>query len=193
MTVNCTSRALFVLLATAALSAAACRQPSADAAEAARIAPEYDRESGRLSRLAYDADGNGTHDTWAYMDGARIVRLEADANENGRIERWEYYPERAGAGRVPPERIERATFDDGRVTRREFFEGSEMVRVEEDTDGNGVIDKWETYTAGTLRSLSLDENGDGRPDRRLLYKPDGSLDRIEADPDGSGQFRRVGS
>lgn len=167
----------------------ACHRPPVDAAAASRVQPEYDRATGRLTRIAYDANGNGVHDTWASMDGARLVTLEADENENGRIDRWEYYPASAASPRTPPERIERSTRDDGRVNRKEFFEGAEMVRVEEDTDGNGLVDKWETYAAGALSMLTLDENGDGKPDRRLLYNADGSLNRIEIDPAGSGQFR----
>ncbi len=170
---------------------AGCVEPSVDSAAAERVAPEYDKATGRLTKIAYDADGNGVADTWAYMDGARLTRLEADENENGRIDRWEYYPTTAAAAKVPPERIERSTTDDGRVTRREFFEGTDMVRVEEDTDGNGATDKWETYSNGVLSVLALDTTGDGKPDRRLLYHPDGSLDRIEVDPAGSGQFRRL--
>lgn len=177
-----------------ALTGAGCHEPRVDtAAAAARLATEYDQTTGRLTKIAYDANGNGTHDTWAYMDGARLIRLEADENENGRIDRWEHYPAAADTGRVPPERIERSTRDDGRVTRTEFFAGAEMARVEEDTDGNGVTDKWETYTAGTLSILALDTTGDGKPDRRLVYTPDGALDRIEVDPTGSGQFRRIES
>ena len=173
--------------------AAGCSRPPVDTAAATRVAPEYDKATGRLTRIAYDADGNGTHDTWASMDGPRLITLEADENENGRIDRWEYYPAGAAGAKVPPERIDRSIADDGRVTRREFFEGTDMTRVEEDTDGNGVFDKWESYRDGALATLSLDENGDGKPDRRLVYKPDGSLDRIEVDPDGSGQFRRLTS
>ena len=175
------------------LAGAACHAPRVDTAAAERLAPEYDKATGRLTKIAYDANGNGTHDTWAYMDGVRLIRLEADENENGRIDRWEHYPAAADTAKVPPERIERSTADDGRVTRTEFFAGAEMVRVEEDTDGNGVSDKWETYAAGTLSILALDTTGDGKPDRRLVYTPDGTLDRIEVDPTGSGQFRRVES
>jgi hypothetical protein len=189
-----TGTALAALLGAAGLvSVPACSGPAIDSAAAARVAPEYDKATGKLARLAYDANGNGTQDTWAYMDGPRLIRLEADENENGRIDRWEYYPAHAGPARVPPERIERATGDDERVTRKEYFEGAEMVRVEEDTDGNGLFDKWETYANGALTVLALDENGDGKPDRKLFYTPDGGLDRIEVDDTGSGQFRRVAS
>lgn len=186
--------AFAALLGAAGLvSVPACSTPPPDPAAAARVAPEYDKDTGRLTRIAYDANGNGTHDTWAYMDGSRLIKLEADENENGRIDRWEYYPAAAGPARVPPERIERSTADDGRVTRKEYFDGTDMVRVEEDTDGNGAIDKWEHYTGGALTELSLDENGDGRPDRKLFYTPDGGLDRIEVDEAGTGQFRRRAS
>jgi hypothetical protein len=157
------------------------------------IQAAYDKTTGRLTRLAYDANNNGKHDTWAVMDGARLTSLEADENEDGKIDRWEYYPSTATAQgpKQPPERIERATRFDGRVSRREFFEAGTMARVEEDTDGNGAIDKWETYAGGTLVLLALDTQGRGTPDRRLIYRPDGSLDRIEADPSGSGRFEPV--
>lgn len=155
-----------------------------------RVSPTYSKETGRLTQLAYDSDSNGKHDMWAYMDGASLIRLEADENEDGKIDRWEYYPPGASASlKQPPERIERATRFDGRVSRREFFEGGEIARIEEDTDGNGAIDKWETYTAGVLTLLALDTSGRGKPDRRLIYGGDGALERIEVDPTGSGAFQ----
>ena len=169
-----------------------CADTSAQRDARARIQPTYDKGTGRLARLDYDSNNNGKPDTWAYMDGARLVRLEADENEDGKIDRWEYYPAAAPAAgapaRQPPERIERATRLDGQVTRREFFEGAHMVRVEEDTDANGAVDKWETYTEGVLAALALDTSGRGKPDRRLIYKSDGSLDRIEVDRTGAGTF-----
>ena len=165
---------------------------SADSGADARIEPSYDKGTGKLTRLSYDSNNDGKHDTWAFMDGAKLTKLEADENQDGKIDRWEYYPATATAGsKLPPERIERATQFDGQITRREFFERGVMVRVEEDTDGNGKTDKWETYSAGTLASVSLDTQGRGTPDRRLVYAADGSLARIEADPTGSGQFQVV--
>src|SRR5262249_44440394 len=87
------------------------------------------------------------------------------------------------------ERVERATRYDGKVSRWEYFENGAMTRVEEDTDGDGAVDKWETYSGGVLTLMALDSNHRGKPDRRLIYRPDGSLDHIEADPNGSGTFQ----
>ena len=124
------------------------------------------------------------------MDGTRLSRLEADENEDGKIDRWEYYPATpASAGRPTPERIERATRLDGRVSRKELFDNGVLTRIEEDTNGDNAIDKWETYSAGALTVMALDTQHRGKPDRRLIYRPDGSLDRIEVDPDGSGRFQ----
>jgi hypothetical protein len=152
---------------------AACRQQASAQESAGRVQPSYDAKTGKLTKLAYDSNANGKDDTWAYMDGARLVRLEADENEDGKIDRWEYYPAGPASGpKQAPDRIERA-----------------LVRIEEDTDGNGAIDKWETYTEGALSVLALDTSGRGKPDRRLIYRADGRLDRVEADPTGSGDFQ----
>jgi hypothetical protein len=172
---------------------AGCQDGAAGKEAQGRVEPAYDETSGRLTRIGYDSNNNGTLDTWAFMDGARLTKLEADENEDGKIDRWEYYPANAAPGplKQPPERIERATRFDGQVSRREFFEEGALARVEEDTDGNGSTDKWETYAAGGLVTLALDTTGRGRPDRRMVYRIDGSLERLEADPTGSGQFQPV--
>jgi hypothetical protein len=127
------------------------------------------------------------------MDGTRIHKLEADENEDGKIDRWEYYPASSlpAGGKPTPERIERATRMDGRVSRREFFERGSLARIEEDTNGDGAVDKWETYAGGVLSALALDMQHRGTPDRKLIYRPDGTLDRIEVDPAGTGRFYPV--
>ena len=171
----------------------------------ARVTPAYD-EGGRLKQLTFDRDSDGKVDTWGYMEGSRVSRVEVDENGDGNVDRWEHYnPDAQGArgavqggpastAEAAPvdlalERIERATRRDGKISRRDFFENGRLVRVEEDTDGNGRLDKWETYTDGTLQIMALDSTGRGTPDRRLVYQPDGTLNRIEVDPTGSGTFR----
>lgn len=171
-------------------SASACRDPGSPPAERDRIKPTYSADNGRLTQLAYDSNGNGRHDMWAYMDGAALIRLEADENEDGTIDRWEYYPAGStAADRQPPERIERSTRFDGRISRREFFSAGTLTRIEEDTDGNEAMDKWETYADGVLTVLALDTSGRGKPDRRFIYRGDGTLERIEVDPAGTGHFQ----
>ena len=73
------------------------------------------------------------------------------------------------------------------VTRRDQGD----VLMLKDRDGDGKMDKWETYRDGSLSQLELDTKGRGTPDRRLIYRPDGAFDHIETDPTGSGTFTRL--
>jgi antitoxin component YwqK of YwqJK toxin-antitoxin module len=148
----------------------------ADQPARARIAPEYDKKTGKLQLLKYDSNGNGKVDTWSYMDGGRIVRIEIDTNEDGRIDRWEYY----GADQKL-EKVALATNGDGKATRTEWYAKDVLVRAEEDTDEDGRTDKWETYENGHLSSVAFDTLHRGVPDRRLVYDADGSV-RVEVTP-----------
>jgi hypothetical protein len=37
--------------------------------------------------------------------------------------------------------------------------------------------------------MAIDTKARGIPDRRLIYQPDGTLNRIETDPSGTGTWR----
>jgi hypothetical protein len=190
------------------LGLAACQRDSPSPAKspvetpaAHAIEPQYDK-AGKLTLLAYDSNGDGKPDTWAYMDGAQLLRVETDENGDGKVDRWEYHgkPPAGAVARVRPdgteidptlERVEEATRYNGKVSRWEYFDAGVLTRVEEDTNGDGKVDKWETYTNGELSMMALDTTGRGKPDRRFIYNADGTLNRIETDPSGSGTFRPV--
>jgi hypothetical protein len=158
------------------------------------IHPEYNREDGRLERLRHDANANGVAESVSYLDGSRIVRIEVDLDENGRTDRWEYYGanqrlEKVGFSRAADGhenawsyadatgaiiRIDIAGEPGGRVTRTEHFDRGVLTRAEEDTDGNGAPDKWETYEQGRLARLAFGA-GQGEPARTLIYATDGSV------------------
>lgn len=144
--------------------------------EPSRIEPVYDRTTGRLELLKYDANGDGTVDTWSYMDGARVLRIELDGDQDKRIDRWEYYG--------PDQQIEKiglSTKRDGKADRFEYYEKGMLTRAEVDSSGDGRIDKWEVYNGSRLASVAFDTTQRGSPDRRVVYGPDGSA-RLERLP-----------
>jgi len=178
---------------------------------------EYDPASGRLQRLAFDTTRDGRNDAVGIMDGARVQRIEADEDEDGKIDRWEFYDanghlEKAGFSRQgngimdalafygadgDVQRVEMSTRGDGHFNRVEYYESESLVRVEEDTSGDGRVDKWETYTVDSRRgpgrspsiaTAAFDDYARGVPSRRLVYRPDGSVLRVEIDQDGDGIF-----
>jgi hypothetical protein len=196
-------------LVCATLIGPACSNPDgARTKETTR--PTYDKSTGKLTELTYDANKNGTIDTWTDMDGPRPLRSRIDRDEDGRIDRWEYYDETGALAKVGFSRRENGTPDawafsgaDGavarvdssssgdetRIDRREFYEGGVLVRAEIDANGDSRIDQWETYASGALKTAAMDENGDGAPDRRLTYAG-GALVLVESEPDPAGTFRK---
>jgi hypothetical protein len=179
-----------LLVVCTAGAIAACGRP----ADHGRIEATYDRATGRLELLKYDADGDGEVDTWSYMDGAQIVRIEIDTNDDAVLDRWEYYRpdgqlEKVGSSRRQngnPDswayygnggsiaRLELAIQASGTVDRIEHYENGLIVRAEEDTTGDGTIDKWEVYDGPRLASVAFDTTERGYPDHRLVYGADGS-------------------
>ena len=178
--------------------ASACQGSAApgSTAEGSKPAATYNQQNGKLSELDFDRNGDGRIDTRAYMDGVLVKSIEIDRDGSGKPDRWEYYepvtngvaPAGSPDGHSVITRAEESNAK-GKINRREFYEHGIIVRVEEDADGDGRIDKWEQYRDGLVASVDLDLNHRGRAGRRLVYRPDGTLDHLEADPDGDGNFK----
>jgi len=150
--------------------------------ERGNVAAQYDDKTGRLRRLEVDSNKNGKVDTWSYSEGTRIDRIEIDRDEDGKLDRWEYY----GANNVL-EKVGTSSRGDG-VADEWAFQNADgtLARVESDTDRDGRIDKWETFDPPAvpggppvLRAVATEPDAQGRPTRRLVYRPDGSFERSE--------------
>lgn len=153
-------------------------------------------DGGRVVRVEVDENGDRIVDRWEYhkLPPGQPVQTRQET-QSGQTSDAAKVPQavklRRGGVESPDktiERIERATGRDGVVSRWEYFENGMLVRVEEDKDGDGKIDKWETYIDGSLSTMALDTRHRGKADRRLVYRLNGTLDRIETDPTGSGTF-----
>ena len=164
----------------------------------------------RIDHIEVDTDENGTVDRWDYYDAdRRLVKVGISRQNDGIVDAVEHYENgpRASGGAQPaastdderlPSRIDVSTERDGRFDRVEFYDRGVLTRVEEDTDQDGLVDKWELYApvlhprAGdppsSVTSVAFDEAHRGTPTRRLVYAGDGTVDRVEIDPDGDGIF-----
>lgn len=171
------------------------------------VRPVYDADTRLAVRLDTDADRDGVVESRTYLVGGRIARLELDVTGDARVDRWEYYRADGTLARLGTSsaldgvedtwvvqdgrqtRVEISTRRDGVVDRREVQEDGVLRRSEQDANADGQADHWATYEEGRVRELRIDTGlTTGRPDRRLLYGPDGVLLAIEEDPDGDGQF-----
>lgn len=200
------------------LPAAACSNSGGEAARLkATTQASYDLQTGKLTEITYDQNKNGRIDTWTKMNGSLPLSSRLDTNEDGKLDRWETYgpdgkltqvdfergsPEFTGkpnatAFMAPDgttERIEYFELSAGGqrdVMLREFYNSAkQLLRTEEDSDGDGLMDLFQTFVDGALRTTEFDEKKplDGKPDRRMTYSPEGTLVLIETEPDGQGGY-----
>jgi hypothetical protein len=191
---------------------AGCADPEKDRLRETTI-PTYDKETGKLTEVTFDSNKNGVVDTWTEMNGAKPVLTRMDLDEDGKIDRWEYFDadgkfvklgfSRRNTGQPDAwaytgatldviERIEiSSTGDEKKIDRWERYgPGNVLVEADEDTNGDGRPDKWETYENGAVKTLALDLDGDGRPDQRLTYRGS-ALATIESEPDVSGRYTKI--
>jgi hypothetical protein len=172
-----------------------------------RINPEYDKRTGRLQTLRYDSNGDGRVDMTSTMDGARVTKIEIDKDFDGHPDRWEYYDaqlklEKVGFSRASDgkedawsladaagniERIDVSTKRDGTIQRVEHYKDGMLVRADEDTNGDGKPDKWETCDGDRLAMVAYDTLHRGTADRRLIYGVDGTA-HLEFDAKGNGTW-----
>ena len=147
---------------------------------------EYYTADQKLEKVGWSRANNGKPDAWAYQgaDG-KIARIDLAALESP--------TQRVGAelasARTPDPG--HRTPDDAakpRIVRTEFYENGTLARVEEDTNGDGKTDKWETWRDGSIAAVAFDTAARGTPDRRLLYGRNGKV-TVEVDPGGSGVFK----
>jgi hypothetical protein len=78
---------------------------------------------------------------------------------------------------------------DGRVDTWITFSGGRIAKEEIDSDFNGTPDIWKYYVGGQLSRIQRDTNHDGRPDRWEFYT-DGKLERAGVDLDFDGHVDR---
>lgn len=175
------------------VAAAACSR----AAAGEKAQAEYDPQTGRLQKLTYDANQDGTRDTVSYMDGTRIVRIEMDLDENGQVERWDFYrPDRM------LDRIGFASKNDGVMDSQAFYHADHTLeRIEVSTKRDGRFDRTEYYLQdhgnNVLDHAATDRDGDGRPDTWDTYvtqgtpgQPMGAIRMTAFDDSGSGRPER---
>jgi hypothetical protein len=93
-------------------------------------------------------------------------------------------------------RLQRIVYDrnaDGRAEVVTLFAATgKPLRAEIDTDGDGIVDRWEYFRAdGTLEKVGLSRRKNGKPDEWDFPDAAGALARRELDEDGDGAVDRV--
>lgn len=96
---------------------------------------EYFDAAGQLRRRESDYDDNGVVNSIEHFVGGKLVQRELDTTNQGRIDTWDFFDPTTG----------------------------NRTKRERDATGDGKIDQWWTYDNGNV-TISMDRDGDGRPD-----------------------------
>lgn len=107
-----------------------------------------------------------------------------DINRDGFPDLWIYYNPLKPGEIV---RQEEDTNGDGRVDTWSAFHESKLARREVDTKGSGRPDTVYYYEDDKIAREERDESGDGRPSFRAVYQ-DGRLARVEKDVNRDGKM-----
>ena len=153
-----------------------------------------DMDGTRPVQSRIDLNEDGKIDRWEYYDGTgQLTKVGFSRKDDGKPDAWAYPGPNGTVSRVEIA----STGDEKRIDRWEHYDASEarpngdaagaLVSAEEDTNGDGRPDRWETYDHGAIKTVAFDEKGVGYPTRRLSYEG-GTLVLIEAGPDGKGGF-----
>jgi hypothetical protein len=176
--------AVVVLASGCSLVPAPPRKGRPHLVEKGRFQALYDGE-GRLERVAYDSDGDGRAEVVTFFgpDGAP-TRAQIDSDKDGIVDRWESYGPDGRLAKVGTSRRTRGIPDTwsypdgfGGVSRREY-----------DEDGDGKAERAEDLLDGTVVAEEFDTTRSGSWDRRVVRGPDGSVVRVDRDPDGQGHW-----
>jgi len=161
----------------------------------------WTKMNGRLPvSSAIDTDEDGKIDRWEEYgpDGKNVKVMwerpkpptSKDQVMTGRPDAMAYMGPDGAVERI--EYLEVSELDPAKkqtVVRREFYAGTRLVRAEEDTLGQGYMDRFEHYDeSATLTAVEFDETADGKPDRKLTYNAAGAIVSIETEPDGRGGY-----
>lgn len=154
----------------------------------------YQRPAAGELVQRFDATGDGIVDVIKYLDevpspsdpkviSRKLRRAELDVNGDQQIDIWRAYDEE---GLLRTEELDTdfdgipnviTEFLGGRITRKlevhgpektphtthKFLEG-QLISVEKDPEGDGVVNEIEVYRDGVLERIGNDTDGDGRMD-----------------------------
>jgi hypothetical protein len=109
-----------------------------------------------------DTDGDGRIDRWEYFDASSALTLIGTSSRGDGVEdTWTYPLSSTSAETV----VVTSRNRDRALDHREYFRGETLMRTEDDTNGDGRIDKWQRYEGPVLREAAFDTSFErGRAD-----------------------------
>lgn len=165
----------------------------------AQLSYETKRREEMLSALAvlYETRNAPTPGTVAHMRNVEVNRPN-ETSADGSSEAAMAMGPALAAPRMPESGVLQAKTlfaPDGTALARYYFaeESLSPLLREDDTDGNGLPDRWVAYEEGLVREVwESNDREDAEPTLHVVYSPGGgAIERIELDHNADGDLDRV--
>ena len=120
---------------------------------------DEDRTRRRIRKMEIDVTNDGTINVRRdYDEFGNVTREENDQNLDGVIDTILEFTGEELSRKILKD-------DDGQtmIEQRIYYDG-QLVRVEQDTSGDGTVDHWEYYEDEVLMRIGRDTNSDGSAD-----------------------------
>jgi hypothetical protein len=143
----------------------------------------YYNSQGNKEKVEVDFSMNGSFDTWEIYKSKNIIRMEKDEDSNGRVDLIGFYT----AGKL--DKSIKDLDDDGRfeITRWHNRPGWTLV-LESDVNLDGHPETRSFFKGALLKIREMDNNNDGKIDRRNFYNDKGKIIKVEKDENSTGKI-----
>jgi len=139
-------------------------------------------ESGDLSFLEVDKNGDGAIDKVQFYEDGLLKRLEDDSDFDGRKDTFIYFDEGER-----PKRVAKDSDADGKIDEVSLYHLGALAKVKKDRDGDGLFEITTRYEAGKARLQEVDSDSDGVVDLTVHLDSRERPRRIERDTDHDGR------
>ena len=129
-----------------------------------------------------DRNNDGRIDQWIFRENGEIVKEVLDEDFDGQPDRTITFDPQTHQ----PRRVEEDTNGDGVLDSWTDYDGGAIVRRRSDSNGDGTVDTWSFFRAGELTRHEQDTSGDGFRDVVSFFEA-GRRVRDEHDINGDGQ------
>jgi hypothetical protein len=120
-----------------------------------------------------------------FLAGFSVVLFAAQGQEESAVTN----PAAKQIQQIKPREVRVDRNHDGKVDHVEIYDAKgAIVRVENDTKGDGKINEWIYYENGIPVKAEKDLTGSGKPNMTLFYDSKGQVTKSEADTNGDGKI-----
>jgi len=167
----------------------------------------YHIEKGQIARITRDQDGDSAVDILEFYHKGELSERRIDTNGDGTVEERLFFNEDGSPDKRYLDTDQNGDLDmlevyqnslihmqqwdqdqDQRYEKIAYFEKGDIIRIEKDTDMDGIRETVVSYRDRKPFVQTVDANQDGKNELRIFYNTGGETESIEKDVSMDGRM-----